>query len=95
MLRDTELYDLWNSTGKDTYGQFNEHVKVGTIDVRVTELTHSTDNTNPKFASSTHLGLTSDDSLVKGDIIKLDELEYAVEYIISDTRLIQVFLKQV
>ena len=95
MLRNTLSYTQWCSTGKDSFGQYNEHIEVGTIDIRITDLDHQINSSNPKFATSTHLGLTSSNSINKGDILKLNGLEYNVEYVIKDTRLIQVFLKKV
>lgn len=90
-----KTYEMYSSSGKDEYGQANEHTLVGTVDVAVSDLNHSIDRTNPLFGESTHLGLTKSKSLNKGDRIQLSEVKYAVEYVILETRLTQLFLKKV
>ncbi len=95
MLRKAKQCDLYEVVGKDAYGQANEPTLVKTVDVFISELTHTVDAQNPKYAKSTHLGLTLDRTITMGNLIKLDGNEYNVDYAIHDARVSQLFLKKV
>lgn len=90
-----KTYELYHSDGEDAYGQASEHMLIGIVEVKISHLDYSTDRHIPKFVNSTHLGLTKDNSINVGDILKANGDEFQVEYIILETRLIQLFLKKV
>lgn len=84
------------NVGVDDYGQPHDSFYVlKTVDVSVTLLTNTLNESDVRYVDSTHLGLTFDKTLKDGMRITSDNIHYMIKLVNNDGRMSQLTLQEV
>ena len=84
-------------SGVDEYGQpYNSFAFLKTVDISVTLLTKTLNETDVRYVDSTHIGLTFDKTLKDGMRITSDGIRYyMIKLVNNDGRMSQLTLQEV
>lgn len=83
-------------SGVDEYGQpYNSFAFLKTVDISVTLLTRTLNESDVRYIDSTHIGLTFDKTLKDGMRITSDNIYYMIKLVNNDGRMAQLTLQEV
>ena len=92
-----KLYDAeTRQSGYDDYGQpLSTFVFTKTVEVSITLLSKVINEQDPRYLKATHIGLTSDKTLVEGMKLIGVNFNYMINIVNNDGRLAQLTLQEV
>lgn len=83
-------------SGVDEYGQpYNSFAFLKTVDISITLLTKTLNESDVRYIDSTHIGLTFDKTLKDGMRITSDGIYYMIKLVNNDGRMAQLTLQEV
>ena len=80
-------------SGSDDYGQPLAYQPIGSADISISLLTKVINELDPRYIKATHIGLTSDKTLLEGMRLSNDEFVYDIKIANPDGRLAQLTLE--